>query len=184
MGPRYTAAEAQRLKDEAWLRMVEETCNAWRAPPGVSVTGDPFTDAVLALGERNEIEPLARYLLDAGAGAVPALTIQQMHDLVGILRLLHAKGQKRPPGKPGGTWRRFQNPNYVAAQYAEVRIAIWKRDNGKRNVPNDVRDTIIANTVTELRTWHFAKRQRPSANRVKSILSGPRSRRLPVVLPG
>jgi hypothetical protein len=182
MGPRYTAAEAQRLKDEAWLRMVEETCNAWRAPPGVSVTGDPFTDAVLALSEQNDVEPLVRYVRTL-ADLDPALA-QQLHDLALILRLLHAKGQKRLPGKPGGTWRRFQNPNYVAAQYAEVRIAIWKRDNGKRNVPNDVRDTIIANTVTELRTWHFAKRQRPSANRVKSILSGPRSRRLPVVLPG
>ena len=157
--------------------------NAWKtAAPGPTPTGDRWTDAAMAAGN-GDIEPLTNYLNDVAAGREPALTQEQLDNLASFLRLQHARGQKRLRGKPGGTWRRWGDPNYVAAQFAEVRIAIWKRDNGRRNIPDTIRDKIIANTVAEIRKWHFAKRKPPSIHRVKAILAGPRSRRLPVILP-
>jgi hypothetical protein len=175
--------DAWRITTAAWGEMVEADRDAWRKPPGAGVTGDRWTDAAIAAGN-GDIEPLANYLNDVAAEREPALTQEQLGNLVSLLRLLRARGQKRPRGKPGGTWRRWGEPNYVAAQFAEARIAIWKRDNSKRNIPDDVRNKIIAGTVAEIRGWHFAKRKSPSVHRVKAILVGPRSRRLPVILPG
>lgn len=175
--------EAWRITTAAWVEMVEADRDAWRKPPGASVTGDRWTDAVIAAGN-GDIEPLANYLEDVAAGREPPLTQHQLNDLASLVRLLHARGQKRKRGKPGGAWRRSSDPNYVAAQFAEARIATWKRNNGKRNIPNKKRDEIVANTVAEIRQWHFAKRKPPSVSRVKAILAGPSSRRLPVVLPG
>ena len=175
--------DAWRITTAAWREMVEADRDAWRKPPGASVTGDRWTDAAIAAGN-GDIEPLANYLKNAGAGREPALTQQQLDNLASLLRWLHARGQKGPRGKPGGTLWRWQDPNYVATQFAEVRIAIWKRDNGRRNIPDTIRDKIIADTVAEISEWHFAKRKPPSVNGVMAILKGPRSRRLPVVLPG
>ena len=129
---------------------------------------------------------MAGYLEGVAAGRVPALTPEQLGYLAGIVRVLHMRGQKRPRGKPRGTWGRWGDPNYVAAWVAEPRIAIWKHDNGQPNIPETVRDKIIGDTVAEIRKWHFARRKPPSVDRVKAILAGPRSRRLPfmVIVPG
>jgi hypothetical protein len=153
------------------------------APDTIPETGDRWTDAAIAAGNDVDIEPLANYLDDVAAGREPALTQEQLGNLASLLRLLHARGQKRKRGKPSGTWRRWGDPNYVATQFAEVRIARWKRDNGKHNAPDAIRDKIIADTVAEIRKWHFAKRKPPSVSRVKALLVGPRSRRLPVIVP-
>ena len=163
--------------------MVADAENAWRNLPDMSETGDRWTDAVVAAGNGDNIKPLANYLNDVGAGREPALTQQQLDGLASLLRLQHARAQKRPRGKPSGTLRRLLDPNYVATQIVKMRIAIWKRDNGRRNIPDTIRDKTIADTVAKISKWHFAKRKPPSVNRVMAILKGPRSRRLPVILP-
>jgi hypothetical protein len=158
--------------------------NAWRTSDTIPPTGDRWTDAVVAAGNGVDIEPLANYLEDVAGGRESALTQYQLNNLVSLVRLLHARGQKQGRGKPSGTHRRCSNPNYVATQFAEVRIAIWERANGKRNIPDAVRDKTIAATVAEISKWSFAKRKPPSVSRVKALLAGPRSRRLPVIVPG
>jgi hypothetical protein len=132
-----------------------------RDPP----TGDRWTDAALAAGNGVDIEPLASYLNDVAAGREPALTQQQVINLAALLRLLHARSQKRPRGKPGGSWRRWSDPNYMTTWFAEMRIARWKRDSGKKNAPDMIRDKIIADTVAEISKWHLAKCKPPSVRR-------------------
>ena len=102
-----------------------------------------------------------------------------LRDLKSILRVLQAKSQKRKRGKPGGTSWRWSDPNYWAAWIVEQRIAAWRRDHARNNIPDSKRAEIIARTVDEARTWHCAKRKPPSVDRVTTILNGPRSRRLP-----
>ena len=140
-------------------------------------TGDLWANAIGAWAERNDIEPLILYL-DAVADGVPALK-RELRDLIGILRLQQARGQKRKRGKPGGTLWRWSDPNYLAALIGEQRIAAWRRDHARHNVPDSERAEIIARTVNEARIWHCARRKRPSVVRVTAILNGPRSRRLP-----
>jgi hypothetical protein len=170
-------------RTKAYNEYCETLCNAWKTSDAIPETGDRWTDAAIAAGNGVDIEPLVNYLDDVAAGREPAITQEQLDNLASLLRLQHARNQKRPRGKPGGTWRRCEDPNYVTAQFAEVRIARWKRDNGKPNIRGKIRDQIIADTVAEIRKWHFAKRKPPSVHRVKAILAGPRSRRLPVIVP-
>ena len=145
-------------------------------------TGDLLANAVGAWVERNDIEPLTLYL-DVIADCVPALG-RQLRDLNGILRLQHARSQRRKRGKPGGTLWRWSDPNYLAAAVVEQRIVGWRRDHARHNIPDSERAEIIARTVDEVRNWHCARRKRPSVARVTAILNGPRSRRLLVLLSG
>jgi hypothetical protein len=156
--------------------------NAWKTLPSDTIpkTGDRWTDAVVAASTDFDIEPLVNYLNDVAAEREPALAHQQLGDLASLLRLLHVRTQKRKRGKPGGTLPRWSDPNYVAAWIVEPRIAAWRREHARNNIPNSKRAEIIAHTVDEVRTWHFAKRKPPSVDRVTAILSGPRRRRLPV----
>ncbi len=167
--PKETAAARREYK-----KYVTES---WKNPQS-SVTGDPWIDAVIALGEHDDIEPLISYL-----DTTPVLA-EQLHDLKCILRMLHARGRKHNRGRPDGTLWRWTHSNYLTAWIAEQRIAIWKLDTGKHNISDKIRNEIISNTVAEARTWHFAKRKPPSVDRGAAILKGPRSRRLPVLLPG
>ena len=155
--------------------------NAWKtsASDTIPKTGDRWTDAMVAAGTDVDIEPLANYLNDVAAEREPALAHQQLGNLASLLRLLHARSQKRKRGKPGGTLWRWSDPNYLAAWIVEQRIAAWRRDHARNNIPDSKRAEIIARTVDEARTWHCAKRKPPSVDRVTAILNGPRSRRLP-----
>ena len=155
--------------------------NAWKtsASDTIPKTGDRWTDAMVAAGTDVDIEPLANYLNDVAAEREPALAHQQLGNLASLLRLLHARSQKRKRGKPGGTLGRWSDPNYLAAWIVEKRIAAWRRDHARNNIPDSERAEIIARTVDEARTWHCAKRKPPSVDRVTAILNGPRSRRLP-----
>jgi hypothetical protein len=174
---RYSRGAAQRTKAAAWRAMVEAQRNAWRNPPSAPATGDPWFDAVAACAERDDVEPLVAYLHDFAAGRA-ALNAEHVSNLASLLRLLHARGRKRKRGKPGGTWRRWQIPDYWAAAFAEWRIAVWKRDNGKRHMPNATLDQTIVEEVAKIGEWHFAKDRKPTVGRVKAILKGPRNRRL------
>jgi hypothetical protein len=140
-------------------------------------TSDLWANAVVALAERNDIEPLTLYL-DVLADCVPELG-RQFRDLKSILRVLQAKSQKRKRGKPGGTLWRWRDPNYLAAWIVEQRIAAWRHDHARNSIPDSERAEIIARTVEDARAWHCARRKRPSVARVAAILNGPRSRRLP-----
>jgi hypothetical protein len=141
-------------------------------------TGDLWANAVGAWAERNDIEPLTLYL-DVIADCFPVLG-RQLRDLNGILRMQQARSQKQKRGKPGGTLGRWSDPNYLAAWIVEQRVAAWRRDHARHNIPDSERAEIIARTVAQAaRDWHCAKRKKPSIDRVTAILNGPRSRRLP-----
>ena len=70
---------------------------------------------------RNDIEPLIFYL-DVVADFVPSLG-RELRDVIGVLRLLHARSQKRKRGKPAGALARWRDANYLAAAVSEGRIA-------------------------------------------------------------
>jgi hypothetical protein len=168
-------------RTKAYKAYDERLRNAWKtsASDAIPKTGDRWTDAMVAAGTDVDIEPLANYLNDVAAERVPALAHQQLDSLASLLRSLQARSQKRKRGKPGGTLRRWSDPNYLAAWIVEKRIAAWRRDHTRNNIPDSKRAEIIAHTVDEVRNWHCAKRKPPSVDRVTTILNGPRSRRLP-----
>jgi hypothetical protein len=139
-------------------------------------TGDAWTDALLAYRD-GDPEPLTNYL-SAAAEEVPALA-RQLRDLARLLQFMHAKTQTLPPGNPGGPWQRWREPNYVAAWYAEHWIANHKRDTGRSTIADETRESFIADAVNLINGWHFAKDNPASVDRVREILRGPRSRRIP-----
>jgi hypothetical protein len=159
---------------KAYADREREDAEAWRNPTPTGVTGDPWVDAVLALNVRNDVEPLANYV-----DSTNEITQEQRRALARLLLLLHARLQKRGRGRPGGTLSRWSNPNYIAAKFAERRIDEWKRDAGRQNIPEEIRDAIIREEIDYVNTWHFVKtRGRANIDRVKAILDGPKTRRL------
>jgi hypothetical protein len=177
----HTKRTPADARTEAYARYCERLRNAWKTPASETIheTGDRWTDATVAAGNNAGIEPLANYLDDVAAGRESALVPQQLGNLASLLRLLHARGQKRKRGKPLGTLGRWKDPNYLAAWFVEQRITAWRHDHARHNIPDSERAEIIARTVDEARTWHCARRKKPSIDRVTAILKGPRSRRLP-----
>jgi hypothetical protein len=163
-----------RQRDAARDEYLAYLEQAWRRPEIKWSTGDPWADAVIAWSERGDIKSLLAY---RGVGSLSAAQIRDLFDILGIT---HARTQKRNPGKPSETVLRWRDPNYIAAWVAEKRIAVWKRDNGKSNIPAEDRRRIVDDIVDKVRTWAFAKRKRPTTDRVLAILSGPKSRRLPI----
>ena len=145
--PKPTQAYAKRLR------------NAWKTSASDIKTGDRWSDAMVAAGTDVDIEPLVNYLDDVAAEREPALAHQQLGNLASLLRLLHARSQKRKRGKPGGTLWRWTDPNYLAAWFVEQRIAAWKRDHARNNIPDSKRAEIIGRTVDEARTWHLRPAQ-------------------------
>ena len=142
-------------------------------------TGDRWTDAIVAAGNTSTLNrwPITSTTLPPGGSPRSCRSSWATWPL--ILRLLHARGRKRKRGKPNGTLWRWTDPNYLAAWFVEQRIAARKHEIGRRSIPNSERAEIIARTVDEARTWHCARRKKPSIDRVTAILKGPRSRRLP-----
>jgi len=152
-----------------------------KAPTSPYVSGDSWTDAIMALHERGEVEPLAANL-GAMAEAAPQVA-RQFHDLARLLRLLHAGW--RPPaapkpsrGKPGGPWWRWQDPNYVAAWWAEAQINNLKRETSKQKISASKREQIIGESVAKINSWHFAKTRKAKADRVREILRTAKKHRL------
>jgi hypothetical protein len=139
-------------------------------------TGDAWTDALLAYLD-GDPAPLNDYLRVA-AEALPTFA-DQLCDLARLLQFMHAKTQTRPPGNPGGSYLLWQKPNYLAAWFAERWIAKHKHDTRRRTVTNARRETFIADAVNLINGWHFAKDDPASVDRVREILRGPRTRRLP-----
>ena len=136
-----------RRRTKAYKAYDERLRNAWKtsASDTIPKTGDRWADAMVAAG--TDIEPLANYLNDVAAEREPALAHQQLGNLASLLRLLHARSQKRKRGKPGGTLWRWSDPNYLAAWIVEKRIAAWRRDHARNNIPDSKRAEIIARTV-------------------------------------
>jgi hypothetical protein len=167
-------------KRKAYAEHEKYEAMRWQQPSTISVTGDAWTDAVLAWAECNEIEPLTQYLKAVGKQTAPAFTPQQLHNLAGIVEILHSRGKKRLPGKPRGLWQRWQDANYIAAWIAEQRILCWKREHDGRSIPIEDRNAIVEQTVLEVREWHVAKRKKPNSDRVSEILRGPKDRRLAI----
>ena len=102
-------------RTKAYKAYDERLRNAWKtsASDTIPKTGDRWADAMVAAGT-DVIEPLANYLNDVAAEREPALAHQQLGNLASLLRLLHARSQKRKRGKPGGTLWRWSDPNYLA----------------------------------------------------------------------
>jgi hypothetical protein len=136
-----------------------------------------WSEALGAWPECDNIEPLLE-LLEAVANMPSPLPADRVKVLIGVIRILHAKQQKRPRGKPAGSLQQWQDPNYVAAWFAENRIATWKYQNGKTNIPESKRTEIVIEVVDYVRGWDFARRKSPSVGRVLELLRGPKSRRI------
>src|SRR5262245_11061366 len=133
------ASESQR---KAYEEMRAELEKAWKtsASDPIPLTWVRWTHAVIAAGSGRDIGPLAKYLEDVAAERDSALARPQLNDLASLQRLLYARGQKRGRGKPGGTHRRWGDPNYVTTWWVETKIAMRKRDNGGRNISDADRD--------------------------------------------
>jgi hypothetical protein len=125
---------------------------------------DPWHDALMALVEHNNVEPLAAFFEI------------QLRDLSQLVRFLHDRNQK-PRGK--SIWDRYGNPDYRAAQDAERRVLKWKQETGEKNIPETMRQDIIERSVEIINKQFFAKDKPASPERVREILRGPKSRRLP-----
>jgi hypothetical protein len=160
-----------------------ELQDAWRRPVGAWSAGDPWADAIIAWHDRNDIEPLAAFV-QAG----PKLSPAQWLDLAELLRTIDAKARPRRPGKPRGTSQQWRDPDYLAAWIAEQRIPAWEEKHGRKNVPDEEREAIIKEVVAWVKTWAITsdwrqkkptRRKKPTVNRVRDLLNGSKSRRLP-----
>src|SRR5262249_48623664 len=145
---------------------------AWekRAPTGFA-TDDPWTNAVIAACSTPcNVEPLVAYL-----ETTEGLTREQLRHLVGVLRSLKARSEKRPRGKPGGSWQRWSKPHYIVAWFVE-----------HNRPPAERTDALISRYIREFNGWAFMRDKPPldphpggtDHERVKRLLRDPKSRRL------
>jgi hypothetical protein len=167
-------AAAKEASVKAYADREREDTEAWRNPPSTGVTGDPWFDAlILAFLERRDVEPLAAYL------QATKLTTDQLRELAGVLRLVHAKAQKRRRGRPRGTLSRFHDPNQIAAQFVKHDLTRWRKDTGKQKVPDKISEPIISNRVDYINTWNFVKTHgRANFEGVKELLRKSKRHRL------
>ena len=135
---------------------------------------------MMALVERNDVEPIVQYL-EAAAEVVPGLG-RLFRDLSLLLRFMHAnaKGQKRRRGNPGGQWDNWHDPNYVAAQLAERAIVDWKRNSGEAKIPQELRAQKIDEAAARVDCMAIARGKPVDRERVQQLLREPKWRRLPI----
>jgi hypothetical protein len=135
--------------------------------------GNPWIDVMVEYVNGNP-EPIRAYLR-----TMHQLMhwLYELEGIAGMLQFTHA--QKRRPGKPGGKWLLWKKPNYVAAWFAESFIAHHKRETGRRTITDEKRKSFINAAVDLINNTSFAKDDPASFARVREILRGPRSRRLP-----
>jgi hypothetical protein len=137
-------------------------------------SADPFDEACWAYHEENDIDPLIAVLRSEHP-----LSAKNRAQLARLIDLLHALGQARRPGKPGGKHTRWNNPNYICAELAERRLAKLKQDSGRRKVSTADREKTVDDLIGEMTGWALTQRKRlPRKERVLALLREPKNRRL------
>jgi hypothetical protein len=147
--------------------------NAWKSRSATTPrSGNPFLDALIALHQRHDIEPL---LAIVGSGH----PLTPRDHLVRLLELLHALGQARRPGKPSGEHLRWQNPNYIAAYLVDRRLNALRQATGRRRVSVTETERAVHAVINEMRGWALTQGKRlPRKERVLQLLREPKHRRL------
>ena len=162
---------------EAWKKSSGRVPSGRRAVPldGVSSV-DPFDEAVWAYHEKNDIKPLMAFV---ASDRLSSLSSDQRHSLSSLIELLHALGQSRRPGKPGGKHTRWNNSNYIAAYLVEQRLTVWKKTTGRRYVSHEQKQKVVDEIISEMKGWALTQRKRPpQRRRVLELLREPKNRRL------
>ena len=137
-------------------------------------SADPFDEACWAYHEEDDIDPLIAVLRSDRP-----LSSENREQLARLIDLLHALGQVRKRGKPGGVHTRWNNPNYIAAYLVERRLAKLKQDTGRRKVSAAQREKIIEDVIGEMKGWAVTQHKRlPREERVLELLREPKNRRL------
>jgi hypothetical protein len=78
-----------------------------------------------------------------------------------------------------GRQRGIRNPYMFAAYMAETEMMIWRARNQKRRCPSATRDKIVQTIAEAAKHWHINQMKQPlDAERILTILRGPKSRRL------
>jgi len=161
-------------RSKAYTALKKRNADAWQENVARAPTGDRFHDAVMALHERYDTGPLLAVLRSDHA-----LSSANRESLARLIDLLHALGQARRPGKPGGKHTRWNHPNYIAAYLVERRSAAWKLTRGRRNVPDVQKQKIVDQIISEMKGWALTQRKRPPRKeRVLELLRGSKNLRL------
>ena len=86
--------------------------------------------AVMAFHERQDVAPLLAFVRsDRFPRLLSSPAYRENH--ARLIELLHARGKPLKAGKPGGTHRRWQIPEYVAAHLIGKFIDQWKRSTAR-----------------------------------------------------
>ena len=120
----------------------------------------------MALHEKYDTAPLMGFLRSDRA-----LTSADRESLARLIDLLHALGQARRAGKPGGKHWRWRNPNYIAAYLVERRKAVMKQSSGPRNISSEQMEKEIDGVIGEMKGWALTQSKRPpNKERVLELL--------------
>jgi hypothetical protein len=157
-------------KKEGYAASDKRAADKWMESLASTATGDEFLDAVMALHERNDIAPLLAFVRSGRP-----LSSANRDNLARLLELLFARGRPLKNGRPGGKHLRWQNSNYVAAFQVDQFMAAWRREHGKKRVPDKQRDKFVDAVIGQMKE---AGKRRPNKKRVLELLHEPKDRRL------
>jgi hypothetical protein len=115
--------------------------------------GLAFHQAVAVYHERNDIAPLQAYLR--------SLSPENGESLARLFELLHARGQRRRAGNPGGSHLRWQEPLYWVAYLVGERKAAWRREHSKRKVPVEMQKKLVADIIRKVNAWAMMRDKPP-----------------------
>jgi hypothetical protein len=151
----------------------KRTTDAWKENAPTAPTGDKFHDAVMVLHEKYDTGPLLTFLRSDRA-----LSSADRENLARLIDLLHAVGQARRAGKPGGKHLRWRMPNYIAAYLVERRLAALKQ-NGRRYISAGEKQKEIDEVMSEMKGWALTQGKRqPDSERILELLRGSKKLRL------
>lgn len=156
----------------AYREYDEQVSTAWKKSTA-SATGDEFLDAAMALHERNDIAPLLAFVRSDRP-----LSSENRDNLARLIKFLHARGQPRRAGKPGGMHLRWLKPNYMAAFLVDICKAGWRQDHGKHHVPATQEEEFIDAMIGQMGTWVKMRGKRFNKERIIALLHEPKDRRL------
>jgi hypothetical protein len=155
--------------DEEISRYADQIFEMAFAFPQGAPTEDPFHDSVMALHEHDDIAPLQAFFRSC-----PSLSPAQWESLARLVDLLHARGQKRRPGNPGGKMPRWKKPDYVAAFIVKRIEEAWTKEHRRHNIPAEKRAKFVDDVINDV----VKTDPRPNRERVLRLLRDPKHLRI------